>query len=172
MTLSDKNTIKVTSKTNNFVVKDNVIFAKPNGVTPMVGPDNRMFIRYDLGLSLFIPNGYIALLLPPNEASTRSLAQSGSFVLLPGAHDVVMDYKINTDAVPKVFEKDDVCAQIVFINTAAVLIKTEVVEESKPDSQATTEITTVEEQEQGEVNPITSAYEEYDDVDAPATVAE
>lgn len=125
------NKIKIISSKNDYIIKDGVVLAKPAGVTPSVGRDNKMYISYDLGLKLVIPNGMIALILPPNESSKFSVYQSGNFVLLPGTHDQVsMEYKINTDAVPRVFEKDEICAQIIFISTHGIEFET-VIEEDK-----------------------------------------
>ena len=121
------NKVKVISEKNNFVIKDGVIFANPNGATPVAAMDNRMYIIYDLGIKLVIPTGMIALILPPNNSSRFSVAQSGNFVLLPGVHEKVsIEYKINTDSIPRVFEKDEQCAQIVFISTEQVQFETEI----------------------------------------------
>lgn len=122
------NKIKVISEKNNFVIKDGVIFANPNGATPAIAMDNRMYVIYDLGIKLVIPTGVVALLLPPNNASRFSVAQTGNFVLLPGVHEnVSIEYKVNTDSIPRVFEKDEQCAQIVFISTEQVQFETEIV---------------------------------------------
>ena len=122
------NKVKVISEKNNFVIKDGVIFANPDGATPTVAMDNRMYIIYDLGIKLVIPTGMIALVLPPNNSSRFSVSQSGNFVLLPGVHEKVsIEYKINTDSIPRVFEKDEQCAQIVFISTEQAQFETEIV---------------------------------------------
>ena len=124
------NKIKIISSKNDYVIKDGVLFAKPAGATPMVGKDNRMYLSYDLGFKLVIPTGMIALILAPNDASKYSVAQCGNFMLLPGTHETVnIEYKINTDAIPRVFEKDEVCAQILFISTASVEFEN-IIEES------------------------------------------
>ena len=130
------NKIKVISKKNDYVIKDGVIFAKPAGVTPAMAKDNRMYLVYDLGLKLVIPKGCIALILPPNESSKFSVSQTGNFVLLPGEHESVsIEYKVNTDAIPRVFEKDEVCAQIVILDTANVEFETIVEEDDKLEAE-------------------------------------
>jgi hypothetical protein len=121
------NKIKVISEKSNFVIKDGVIFANPSGATPAIAMDNRMYVSYDLGIKLIIPTGVVALLLPPNNASRFSVSQTGNFVLLPGVHEnVSIEYKVNTDAIPRVFEKDEQCAQIVFVSTEQMQFETEI----------------------------------------------
>ena len=125
------NKIKVISSKNDYVIKDGVLFAKPAGVLPAVGKDNRMYLSYDLGIKLVIPNGVIAFVMAPNESSMHSVVQSGNFVLLPGTHEKVsIEYKINTDAIPRVFEKDEICAQIVFLNSTTSTFET-IIEEAE-----------------------------------------
>ena len=150
------NKIKVISEKNNFVIKDGVIFANPNGATPAIAMDNRMYVIYDLGIKLVIPTGVVALLLPPNNASKFSVAQTGNFVLLPGVHEnVSIEYKVNTDSIPRVFEKDEQCAQIVFISTEQVQFETEIVvnETETKDSvnESAVDFTSIDEATEAEV---------------------
>jgi len=158
------NKIKVISSKNEYVIKDGVILAKPAGVTPSVGRDNKMYISYDLGLKLVIPTGMIALILPPNESSRFSVYQSGNFILMPGTHDnVIMEYKINTDAVPRVFEKDEVCAQIIFISTSNVEFETVIEEEKSAAVESKPEENKVSEPDNDEAMPA----ENYNDTSDP-----
>ena len=130
-----KNIIKIVSTKSDYFVKDGVIFAKPANAYPNVGKDNKMYLAYDLGFKLTIPSGVIAMILPPNDASKYSVFQSGNFVLLPGVHDsVTIEYKINTDAIPRVFEQQEICAQIVFLSTKELEFES-IVEEIKEETK-------------------------------------
>lgn len=123
--------VKISSVKNDHFIKDNVLFAKPKGATPMSGKDNKMFIVYDLGLKITVPNGIIGLILPPNNSSMYSVAQTGNFILMPGNHDnVSIEYKINTDAIPRVFEQNEVCAQILFLSVGDISFES-IVEEKQ-----------------------------------------
>lgn len=120
--------IKVYTTENKHHTKDGVLFAKPVSAAPMVGKDNKMFLSYKLGMDIEVPAGMIGLILAPNESSIYSVSQTGNFVLMPGLNkDVTIEYKINTDSIPRVFEQDEVCAQIVFLSTASVQFETVIV---------------------------------------------
>lgn len=124
--------VKITSSKNDHFVKDGVLFAKPTGAIPMVGKDNKLFISYDLGLSIVVPAGVIGLILPPNNSSMFSVAQTGNFILMPGTHEKVsIEYKTNTDAIPRVFEKDEICAQILFLTVGDISFENVIEEETK-----------------------------------------
>lgn len=114
-------TVTIKSTSNNHIVKDGVVYARPAMATPNRSKDNRLFLSYNLGMDLHIPGGVIALIMPPNEASHYSVTQTGMFVLTPGEHkDITIEYKINTDAIPRVFEQEEICAQIVFVSTGTI----------------------------------------------------
>jgi len=128
----NKNTIKVISKKSDYFIKDNVLFARPVGALPLIAKDNRMYLAYDLGINLVIPTGMIALVMAPNDSSKYSVTQTGNFVLLPGTHEnVTIEYKVNTDAIPRVFEQSETCAQIVFVQTNSLTFETEIIEDVK-----------------------------------------
>ena len=153
-----KNIIKIVSTKSDYFVKDGVIFAKPANAYPNVGKDNKMYLAYDLGFKLTIPSGVIAMILPPNDASKYSVFQSGNFVLLPGVHEsVTIEYKINTDAIPRVFEQQEICAQIVFISTKELEFES-IVEETKEDAKEDVSVDSVKYDAEQNL-PETSNYE-------------
>lgn len=140
--------VKISSSNNVHFTKDGVLFAKPIGATPMIGKDNKMFISYDLGVGITIPVGVIGLILPPNNASMFSVSQTGNFILMPGVHEkVTIEYKINTDAIPRVFEKEEVCAQILFLTPGDIEIENEVIEDEKRAGKDESSINTISEDE-------------------------
>ena len=126
--------IKVYTSENKHVTKDGVLFAKPVSAMPFAGKDNKMFLSYKLGMDIEIPAGMVGLILPPNEASSFSVSQTGQFILMPGLNkDVTIEYKINTDSIPRVFEQNEICAQIVFLSLSAVDFETVIVKATQEE---------------------------------------
>lgn len=158
--------ISIITKNNTHTVKDGVLNAKSDRLVPIRGLDGRMILRYYFDFKIDIPSGAIGLVLPPNTASSTSLAQVGSFVLMPGlTEEPYIDYKLNTDAIPSVYEKEDFCASIVFlpilVEYPGMSVKTVIKnEEDNGDQNNPTDApagdTTTKAEKQADVNPVDS----------------
>lgn len=148
-------TIIVTTQTNTHQVKDGVLSVKSDRLVPVRGNDGRMILRYYFDCKITVPQNVIGLVLPPNVASGMSLSQVGSYILFPGVNEEpFIEYKINTDAIPAVFEQQDFCASIIFlpiitehpgfsIETVIKPVDQPVKEEAQPEAK----------EEQADVNP-------------------
>lgn len=110
-------TISIKTKSNTHSIKDGVLSVKSDRLLPVRGIDGKMVLRYFFDLSLTIPKGVIGLVLPPNELSMLSIDHVGSFIFLPGViEEPFIDFKLNTDVIPTVLEKEDIVANIIFLN--------------------------------------------------------
>lgn len=109
-------TIIITTQANTHQIKDGILSVKSGRLIPVRGNDGRMILRYYFDCKITIPQNVIGLVFPPNTASSMSLSQVGSYILFPGVNEEpFIEYKINTDAIPAVFEQQDFCASIVFL---------------------------------------------------------
>ena len=144
--------ILIETTNNSHVEKDGVVSVKSDRLIPVRGMDGRMVLRYYFDCAITVPQGTIGFIVPPNNTSIMSLTQVGQFLLMPGRNaEPCIEYKLNTDAIPAVYEKDDFCASIVFLpiglNGNAGRIKTEIV---KPAEETTAP---KQGKEQADVNP-------------------
>lgn len=85
------------------------------------GRDNKIIIEYKAGFSVEIPEGYIGMLLPISRIFIGSLSMPSSIeTFTPGWHDVVARFKINTDAIPSVFEVKDEFVKLILIKNTTI----------------------------------------------------
>lgn len=116
--------IVVTTTDNTHQYKHGILTVKSNNLVPVKSLDNRILLRYMFDCSIFVPDGVLGIILPPQGSEYSSLSQVGSYILPPGLHSQPsISYKINTDAMPSVFEKEDFCASIVFVYTGSPYAK-------------------------------------------------
>lgn len=175
------NKVIIRTKSNTYTVKDGVLSAKSDRLVPLRGLDGKMVLRYYFDFELTVPKGVIGIVVPGNEIGMTSVSHVGTFLIHPGKiEEPYIDYKLNTDVIPTVLEKDDVVANIVFVKTVLGTddLKVEVIipEEDKTETvapvvgvePAVTAAENAEDTSAAEMPEEESDHEESDDADTTA----
>ena len=112
-------------------VKNGIIELKAIDIITEVGRDGRVIIGYKTGLEVLLSDGEIGFIYMPDRAAGNSLyPAAGTQVVKPGdSGELIVRYKTNTDAIPSVFDKDDVCA--VLYVTKIISPDVEIVDKTK-----------------------------------------
>ncbi len=103
-----------------------------------VGKDGRLVLIYRSGLSIEIPEGHIGILVPTKLAPIYSLEDAGGLQVFNAGYkgELIGRYKISTNSVPAVFEKEEEFARLMIIETAKLDIT---IEEAENENQGVVE---------------------------------
>jgi len=94
------------------------------GIATGQGRDGRLILEYKTGLEIEIPQGFVGVIHPADNAYGFSLAMTNSIVVMhAGApKEIVAHFKTNTDSIPAVYEAGEVFATMTILELPAVSI--------------------------------------------------
>ena len=86
------------------------------------GADNKVVLGYKTGLTIEMNEDEIGILFTPERAVGNSLYQAGGPQIVVGSstEELVVRYKVNTDAIPSLFKQEDVIARMVIVKKPTI----------------------------------------------------
>lgn len=97
------------------------------GFTQEFDRSGKMILAYHTGLSVEIPEGYVGLIFSEPSISQRSLALTDGVGILSSGNDgeIVVKFKITTDALPTIYNKEELIARMIVIPIEQVKVSIE-----------------------------------------------
>lgn len=119
----------------------NVIELGTTGINMEVNPDASPSFIHHSGVSLEIPEGYIGLVLPGNDLASKSYIMSSPGYIVSGVtEEITVKFKLNTTAVPNLYNPGEVFARVLIIKNDQDLSYTtveDIKEEGKEETKET-----------------------------------
>jgi hypothetical protein len=117
--------MKIT-KINNLAktpdVTNGIISFEAVDVSVEAGADNKVVLGYKTGLTIEMNEDEIGILLAPERAVGNSLYQAGGPQIVVGSstEELVVRYKVNTDAIPSLFKQEDIIGRMIIIKKPTI----------------------------------------------------
>lgn len=86
-------------------------------ITQEIDNSGKMILVYHTDLAVEIPEGYVGLLFMKSSVSKRSLMLANCVGVVDSGYigEIMLKYKITTDAVPTIYQQGEACGQLVIM---------------------------------------------------------
>lgn len=86
-------------------------------ITQELDNSGKMILVYHTDLAVEIPEGYVGLLFMKSSVSKRSLTLANAVGVVDACFrgEIMLKYKITTDAVPTIYQQGEACGQLVIV---------------------------------------------------------
>lgn len=86
-------------------------------ITQEIDNSGKMILVYHTDIAVEIPEGYVGLLFMKSSVSKRSLTLANAVGVIDSCFrgEIMLKYKITTDAVPTIYQQGEACGQLVIV---------------------------------------------------------
>lgn len=86
-------------------------------ITQEVDNSGKMILVYHTDIAVEIPEGYVGLLFMKSSVSKRSIILANAVGVIDCCYrgEIMLKYKVTTDAIPTIYTPDEACGQLVVV---------------------------------------------------------